>query len=359
MMEKKTALEMIAAISNANGVSGFEDNVVEAMRPYAADLGEIAVDRMRNFYIRRRENTGGRPVVQLDAHSDEVGFMVQAICPNGTLRILPVGGWVTHNIPAHKVWVRDRTGKYIPGITASKPPHFMTKQERESVLDVKDITVDIGAISREDAIENYGVRIGEPVAPDVTFTYSEEHDLMVGKSFDCRLGCAAILKTLHELKGKDLAVDIVGACASQEEVGTRGATVTAQVIRPDIAIVFEGCPADDTCVEPYMVQTAIKRGPMLRHIDARMITNPRYQRYALDLAEELGIPVQEAVRSGGSTDGAPIHLTGSGVPAIVIGVPVRYAHTHYGISAYADFDNAVKLACELLTRMDADLIGSF
>ena len=58
-----------------------------------------------------------------------------------------------------------------------------------------------------------------------------------------------------------------------------------------------------------MVQTAIKRGPMLRHIDARMITNPRYQRYALDLAEKLGIPVQDAVRSAGATNGAAIHLT--------------------------------------------------
>lgn len=108
-----------------------------------------------------------------------------------------------------------------------------------------------------------------------------------------------------------------------------------------------------------MVQTAIRRGPMLRHIDARMITNPRYQRYALDLAAELGIPVQEAVRSGGSTNGAPIHLSNGGVPVIVIGVPVRYAHTHYGISAYADFDGAVQLACQLLRRMDAELIASF
>lgn len=358
-MDKQTALKMIAEISNANGVSGFEDDVVAAIVPYAESVGDTKVDRMRNVFIRRKENTGGRPVVQLDAHSDEVGFMVQAICPNGTLRIIPIGGWVSHNIPAHKVWVRNRYGKYIPGLTASKPPHFMTEQERKAPLDIKDITVDVGAVSREEAIEVYGIRIGEPVAPDVTFTYSEDTDLMVGKSFDCRLGCAAILKTMHELAGKELAVDIVGACASQEEVGVRGATVTAQVIQPDIAIVFEGCPADDTCVEPYMVQTAIKRGPMLRHIDARMITNPRYQRYALDLAEQLGIPVQDAVRSAGSTNGAAIHLTGRGVPTIVIGVPVRYAHTHYGISAYADFDNAVKLACEILKRMDADLVESF
>ena len=358
-MDKQTTLQMIAAISNANGVSGFEDDVVSEILPYAEQVGETKVDRMRNVFIRRKENTGSRPVVQLDAHSDEVGFMVQAICPNGTLRIIPIGGWVNHNIPAHKVWVRNRYGKYIPGLTASKPPHFMTEQERKAPLDIKDITVDVGAVSREEAIEVYGIRIGEPVVPDVTFTYAEDTDLMVGKSFDCRLGCAAILKTMHELAGQELAVDIVGACASQEEVGVRGATVTAQVIQPDLAIVFEGCPADDTCVEPYMVQTAIKRGPMLRHIDARMITNPRYQRYALDLAEKLGIPVQDAVRAAGSTNGAAIHLTGRGVPVIVIGVPVRYAHTHYGVSAYADFDNAMKLACEILKRADADLIESF
>jgi len=358
-MDKKETLEMIAAISNAKGAPGFEDEVVQTILPYADGIGQATADRMRNIYIRRQENAGNRPVVQLDAHSDEVAFMVQAICPNGTLRIVPLGGWVSHNVPAHKVWVRNREGAYIPGITASTPPHFLSAEARKTPLEIANITVDVGAVSREEAIEVYGVRIGEPVVPDVTFTYSEKNDLMVGKSFDCRLGCAAILKTLHELRGQALKVDVVGACAVQEEVGTRGAAVTARVIQPDIAIVFEGCPADDTCVEPYMVQTAIKRGPMLRHMDARMITNPRYQRYALDLAAELGIPVQEAVRTGGSTNGAPIHLSGSGVPVIVIGIPVRYAHTHYGISAYADFENAVRLACAILNRLDAEQIAGF
>ena len=110
-MDKQTTLQMIAAISNANGVSGFEDAVGAATLPYAEQVGETKGDRMRNVFIRRKENTGSRPVVQLDAHSDEVGFMVQAICPNGTLRIIPIGGWVSHNIPAHKVWVRNRYGK--------------------------------------------------------------------------------------------------------------------------------------------------------------------------------------------------------------------------------------------------------
>lgn len=358
-MDKIQNLKMIGDISNANGAPGFEDEVVEVLRGYAEGLGELKEDSLRNFYIYRKENRGGRPVVQLDAHSDEVAFMVQAIKPNGTLQIIPLGGWVASNIPAHKVWVRNTDGEYIPGIVASKPPHYMTEAERKAPLEISSLSVDVGAVSMEDAVQNYRVRIGEPVVPDVTFRYDEVHDLMVGKSFDCRLGCAQILAALRELAGEELKVDVVGACASQEEVGTRGSVITSRVIHPDLAIVFEGCPADDTCVEPYLVQTAIKKGPMLRHIDARMITNPRYQRYALDMASKKGIPVQDAVRSAGSTNGASIHLSGEGVPTIVIGIPVRYAHTHYGISAYADFENGVKLACEILRDMDEEKIKSF
>ncbi len=358
-MNKSKALEMIAAISNAKGVSGFEDESADAIRSWAESVGEVTIDRMRNTFIRRSENTGDRPVVQLDAHSDEVGFMVHAICPNGTLRIIPIGGWVTSNIPAHKVWVRDRNGCWIPGLTASKPPHFMSEAERKAPLEISNITVDVGASSAEEAIHDFGIRIGEPVVPDVTFSYDENHDLMIGKSFDCRLGCAAMVKVLDELHGQPLNVDVIGACAAQEEVGCRGARVTSNVIKPDIAVVFEGCPADDTVVESYMVQTAIKHGPMLRHIDREMITNPHYQRYALALAEEKGIPVQDSVRTGGATNGSAIHLSSSGVPVIVIGIPVRYIHTHYGIASYADFDNSVKLTCELLKAFDKDLIYSF
>lgn len=358
-MDKKQALEMIAALSNAKGASGFEDEVVESMLPYAERIGATKVDSMRNLYIRRSENTRARPVVQLDAHSDEVGFMVQAIRPDGLLHVIPLGGWVAHNVSAHKVWVRDRFGNYIPGLTASTPPHFMTAQQRSTPLTMNDINVDVGARSYDEAVNDFGVRIGEPVVPDVEFSYLEKSDLMIGKAFDCRLGCAAMLKALDELRGESLNVDVVGAMSVQEEVGERGAAVTAQVIKPDIAIVFEGCPADDTCVAPYMVQTAIKRGAMLRHIDSLMITNPRWQRYALDLAAAKGIPVQEAVRSGGSTNGSVISAVGHGVPAIVIGVPVRYAHTHYGISAYCDFESAVDLARELLRALDADTIAKF
>ena len=201
-MNREKNLQMIADISNANGAPGFEDEVVAVLRRYAQGLGELKEDSLRNFYIYRKENQGERPVVQLDAHSDEVAFMVQAIKPDGTLRMIPLGGWVTSNIPAHKVWVRNADGDYIPGIIASKPPHYMTEAERRAPLEMASLSVDVGAVSMEDAVDNFHVRIGEPIVPDVTFRYDQKHDLMVGKSYDCRLGCASILATLRELREK-------------------------------------------------------------------------------------------------------------------------------------------------------------
>ena len=344
--------------SNANGVSGFEDAVHAVARPVLEGCGEVREDKMRNLYCRRAENTGNRPVVQLDAHMDEVGFMVHSICPNGTLRFITMGGWVANNIPAHTVRVQTKTGDYITGVVATKPPHFMSEAERHQAASVENMVIDIGARSAEEAKEVFGIRIGAPVVPDVTATYDAKNDLLIGKAFDCRLGCTAIAEALTRLQGKPLAVDVVAALSTQEEMGTRGATVTVQNVKPDVAIVLEGCPCDDTFLPPDRSQTRLKEGPSLRHIDQRMVTHPRFQRFALDLAEELGIPVQEGVRTGGSTNGAPIHLAGQGVPTIVIGVPVRYIHTHYGIASCADVEHAVQLMCAVLERLTPELIDA-
>ena len=137
----------------------------------------------------------------------------------------------------------------------------MSEAERKAQPAVEDMSIDIGASSREEVLRDFRVRMAAPVVPDVTFEYQEKHDLMIGKAFDCRLGCASILRTLDNLRDKTLNVDVTGAFAVQEEMGTRGATVTANTVKPDLAIVFEGCPADDTVAEPYMIQTAIQRGP--------------------------------------------------------------------------------------------------
>ena len=358
-MDTQDLVRSIKSISDANGISGFEDEVLAVIREEGKDLGSFEEDRIRNLYLYRKENRKGLPIVQLNAHTDEVGFMVKAIRPDGMLEFITIGGWIPSNIPAHMVRILNKDGVYVPAVVASKPPHFMSEAERNAPLDITHLVLDVGASSSDEVRNDYHIGIAAPVVPDVVCTYDERHDVLMGKAFDCRIGCAGVLATMKELQGTELQVNLVGDFSSQEEVGTRGSIVSANTIKADLAIVFEGCPADDTVVPAYQAQTCLKKGPMLRHIDARMITNPRFQRYALDLAQVLGIPVQEAVRGAGATNGAPIHLSNDGIPAIVIGVPVRYAHTHYGISTLFDVQAAVQLARELLIRIDAQTIRSF
>lgn len=358
-MNTQDLIQSIKRISDANGISGFEDEVLHVIRAEGAGLGTFEEDRIRNLYLYRHENKAGRPIVQLNAHTDEVGFMVKAIRPDGMIEFITIGGWIPTNVPAHMVRILNKDGVYVPAVVASKPPHFMSEAEKKAPLEITNLVLDVGASSSVEVIKEYRIGIAAPVVPEVSCTFDEKHGLFIGKAFDCRIGCASTLATLKELQGMDLKVNLVGDFSSQEEVGTRGSIVSANTIKADLAIVFEGCPADDTVVPSYQAQTCLKKGPMLRHIDSRMITNPRFQRYALNLAQELGIPVQEAVRSAGATNGAPIHLAHDGIPAIVIGVPVRYAHTHYGISALFDVEQAVRLAKEILLRMDSKTIRSF
>lgn len=359
MMNQSHAIEMIAQLSNAYGAPGFEDDVLSVARKWASGFGDISSDSMRNLYIRRSGNTGRRPMVLLDAHSDEVAFMVHSVRDNGTLKFIPLGGWVDYTLPAHTVRIRNKEGKWIPGVIASKPIHYMTAGEEKQPVLQPNMSIDVGARTREEAIAVFGIQPGQPVVPDTVFSYDAENDLMWGKAFDCRLGCAALLGTLDALQGEPLSVDITAGMATQEELDMRGAVITARVVKPDAAIVFEGCPADDTCVPEAEMQTRIKHGPMLRHIDGAMLTNPRFMRFALDTAALHGIPVQDGVREHSATNGASIHLSNRGVPTIVIGLPIRYIHTHIGIAAYQDYMHAVQLAVALLRALNADTIFGF
>ena len=151
----------------------------------------------------------------------------------------------------------------------------------------------------------------------------------------------------------------MGVLSSQEEVGERGVKVAVNQVRPQIAICFEGCPADDTFTEPYAIQTALKKGPMIRFMDKSIICNPRYQRYALDLAGKQGLAIQSSVREGGGNNGAMVSTALDGIPVIVVGVPVRYIHSHYGITSYYDFEATVQLAVAIVKSMNEEIIKSF
>ena len=355
----QNALKMIQELADAPGASGFEDAVVEVARRYAAPIGELKEDFLRNLYIYRKENTGNKPVLMIDAHSDEVGLIIHSIKPNGTLRFLQLGSWNQASLPGTKVLVRNRHGEYVPGIIAAKPVHFMSAAEKANPSQsIENLVIDIGAVSYEDAVENFGVRMGEPVVPATRFHYDEKRDLMFGKGFDCRIGCAAALEALRRMEGRELPCDVIAVLSTQEEMGPRNSKVTVHHIHPSIAIVMEGCPADDTFTEPYAIQTALKKGPMFRHIDVSALCAPRYQRWALDLAERKGIPVQESVRQGGGNNAASIQTALVGAPAIVCGIPVRYCHTPNCISSYFDFEAAVQMVMALMENITPEMIST-
>lgn len=351
-------IERIKQFSNAFGVSGFEDEVVALAKAEMQDICDMHEDRMRNLHMKMRGNQGDVRI-HFDAHSDEVGFMIQAIRPNGMMHFLPLGGWDPKNIVSNKVWIMNKTGGLVEGVVCSKPPHFMQESDKAAVLSFEDMYIDVGAVSDEEVLHAYGIGIGSPVVPAVECTYQEAHETFIGKAMDCRIGCAALLQTVKELKAMDVQHCISATLTSQEEVGERGMQCAISQIAADVVIAFEGCPADDTFHEPCMIQSGLKKGPMLRHFDRSMITHPRFQRYALDIAKKYHIPVQESVRKGGGTNGGITHVAQQGIPTIVIGIPVRYAHASFGIVAWEDYRNAIELAKEIAKNITLDHLQKF
>lgn len=349
------SIELIKELSNAFGVSGFEEEVAKIATSYASDFAQTHHDKMGNVYLHYKNQEEKSLKVLLDAHMDEVGFIVQAIRPNGMLDFLPVGGWIVNNVPAHTVIIRTENDQKIKGITASTPPHFMSEAEKNKPLSFDDLVIDVGTSSKEET-EALGIQIGDPVVPDVQFDTVHGGKILFGKAFDCRVGVAGLLETMKVFADEetDSEVEVIGALSTQEEIGIRGAKVVANQVEADLAIVFEGCPADDTFTPDYKVQSALKNGPMLRDFDVSMITHPGFQKFALHIAEKYQIKVQRSVRKGGGTNGAAYHLADKGIPTIVVGIPVRYAHTHYGYVAYEDFLSAKELVLNILRDLSLE-----
>ena len=359
MRTKSESIELIKKLSNANGISGFEDEVVEICKEEIKAYCDTEEDSLRNLYFTAKQNTGNRPKVWLDAHTDEVGFIVQHLKKNGTIGFLPVGGWPLAAVPASKVRIKANHGKYISGIVPLKPPHFMSESERSKGLSIDKMVIDVGARSLDEVKNDFEISIAAPVVPDVICEYDEKHDLFLGKAFDCRIGVAALIETLNQLKSEELAVDVIGTFTAQEEVGLRGAKAATESLHADVAIVFEGAPADDTLYPEEQIQSGIKRGPMLRHFDVSMINNPRFMGHTINIAKELNIPFQEAVRSGGGTNGGAIHLSKNGIPTIVISIPVRHVHCHHGFVAYEDYAQGIELAKAVVKSLNTEIIERF
>jgi endoglucanase len=334
-------------LSNACGVTGNETNVRELMinllKPH---VDQISVDRMENV-IAIKQGKAGAPKIMLAAHMDEIGLMVKNITKEGFLRFTKVGGIDDRILLAQKVAVYTKKGVY-PGVIGSKPPHIQKEDERRKVLPFDDLFIDVGAESKDAALA-MGVSIGSPVAFDVKYV-ALNNDMVMGKAFDNRAGCIAMVEALKLLAETDCTVYAVGTV--QEEVGLRGAGTAAFSIDPDVAIALDVTVAGDVLgVREYDTSVKTGKGPALSVSDSGLITHPKVLRWILDTAEEEKIPIQLESGLMGSTDAARIALTRQGIPSGTISIPTRYIHSPAGILNLKDIENSAKLAAAAIKNI--------
>jgi endoglucanase len=294
----------------------------------------------------------------LAAHMDEVGFLIQHIQDNGLLQIVALGSWWPHNLLAQRVRIKTRAAREIPGVIVSTPPHFLDESDRTKVLPIEKLLVDIGASSRRQAEEELGVRTGDPIVPDTPMTLLANGNLLMGKAFDNRAGIAAVIQAFQQLGASSgLPNTLLAVGTVQEEVGCRGAATAAMLARPDVALILEGTPADDAPGKSGVgVQGALGKGPQIRVMDPSALMSPALVDFVREVATEKGIPHQIAVRRGGATDAKSFHVSGIGVPCVVIGVPARYIHSHNAIIDLDDYLTTVALVVEVAKQLDRDSV---
>jgi len=356
-------IELLRDLTLLPGVSGNEKNVRKYMEkelsPIADSVlrdnnGSIAFEFKGNPPPTPSQEGNKEVKILIVGHLDEIGFMVHSINKNGLINFTHLGGWDPRTLMSSPVEIINRDGERVIGIIGSVPVHFL--KDTTGKLSIDDMYIDIGAESHEEVRDLFKIRKGDFIVPVCHFAHIEKKNSLISKAFDDRIGIAVAIEAGKHFKKKKHPNTLYCGGSVQEEVGTRGAQTIAQLVKPDIAIVIEGAPGDDFPRNPEESQAKRNAGVQIRMIDPTMIANPILANYAIDLAEELKIPHQIAVRKSGGTDAGKIHLSGIGVPTVVLAAPVRYAHSHNGIMSLNDYKAVLDLTIALVERIDAEVL---
>jgi putative aminopeptidase FrvX len=347
------ALALLKELTEAHSVPGHEDEVRAIFVNELEECGELSTDRNGSVFCE----TGDGPRVAIAGHMDEVGFMVQNITPDGFIQFIALGGWWEHSLLSQRVEVRTRSGEKLLGVVCSKPPHFLPEAQRRQVMSLDQLFIDVGATSRKEAEEEFGISLGDPIAPYSLFTALAREDYYMAKAFDNRVGMAGTIQAGRILSQSTHPNRLILTGTVQEEVGLRGAKTAAFKTKPDVAIVLEGPPADDTPgFNRSESQGRLGGGVQIRLFDPSGIMNPRLAQLAIQTAKEEGIPHQVTVRRSGGTDAGSFHLANNGVPSVVLGVPARYIHSHNSIIDLNDYLHMVALTVALARRLDEQTV---
>ena len=332
--------ETARALCACSGPSGFEEaasrKAAELLRPLT---DELHTDAMGNVLALRRCGKENAKRLLLDAHLDEVGFIVTEVT-EGFLKFAALGGLDPRTLPGREVSVMAPEGP-LYGIIACLPPHVLTAEQREQAVVIKDLFIDVG-LSQEEAekrvpVGTPGVFVGE--------MFELEGDNFVSKALDDRLCAAVILQVMEELKDEELPCDLAVMLSSQEEVGLRGAAPGAFALDPDWCIAVDVTHARTADAPRHETFEAGK--------GCAVGVGPNANRALTDAirktAEEKEIPyaVEVMPRSSG-TNGWAIQICRQGIATAIVSVPVKYMHTAVETASLADAEAAARLIAEFI-----------
>jgi putative aminopeptidase FrvX len=346
--------QLLAELTNAHGVVGFEGEVRDILRREWGELvPDLRTDGIGNL-IGTFRGGGDGPRVLLMAHMDEVGFLVRYIDENGFIYFNNVGGYFAQSVLTQRLSILTARGRVV-GYTGMKSGHILRASEREEMVPLESMFLDVGAKSRSE-VEAMGVRPGLPIAYEAAFTKLGDTGRYLAKAWDDRIGLAVITEVLRQLGSHPNRVLVAGTV--QEEIGLRGAAVVEESLHPDIVINLEiGIAADfPLMTSPTLSQEALGKGPGLFVYDRSMIPNNHLIEWILELASEHGVPTQFESVSGYGQDGAELQRSATGIPAVNIGIPTRYGHSQSGVIDRADYDNTVKLVRLMVEGLSAEAV---
>lgn len=288
--------------------------------------------------------------VMLEAHADEIGMVVQHIDDKGFVYISRIGGSDPAIARARKVSVHAAKG-VVRGLIGSTAIHLQDRTDTKAP-GWKDLFVDIGATSREEALEM--VQIGDPITyVDEPEFFSDE--LLVARAIDNRIGGYIVASALEKLAAirDQLKVNVVVVNAVQEEIGGFGARMMSYRLNPDVALVTDVTHATDSPginpKEHGMVK--LGEGPAITHGTANQ---RKVVELLVEAAAEAGISVQHeasSIRTGTDTDS--IFHNRSGIPSALVSTPLRYMHSPSEMVHLADVQGVSDLMVAFVQRLTA------
>ena len=346
--------QLLQILADAPGPPGYEEPVrklmVERMTPLA---DRVSYDGLGS--VIAVQGASG-PRVMIDAHMDELGAMVRRITPDGFLTMQMLGGWLDEALVDQR-WVIWGSKGPVNATSGIRDAHLTGAADRDRLINTRDlIYLDVGA-KNADEVRQMGVRPGDPIVPDSTFTILNGTQNYMGKGWDDRAGLAVILEVMQRLAHAAHANQLFYAATVQEEIGLRGAHTAAEVVKADVGIALEaGVTHDVVGAKPDEAQEILGGGPGLFLYNSSQQPNRKFVALARQTAKEKSIPLQEELVVGYGDDAAEIQKSNGGVPTITLVVPTRYTHAHNGIINRADFDRTVELVLALIQHLDASTV---